>query len=261
MAKRTFLTRTLGGPAGSGSGSTAPIGASLSIVDQADGTGATATIAGAAGYANKVLVYTLDTFELVGTFTRSGNGDVDLILAAGRYFGVLTCDDFYATAANFLVTDVVASYDETLHDQVLSAVQALGLAGIDLANIKKGKHPVPQIAYAEGVLAGVLVAKVGEQFVRKYNSADDVGYGYLVACWTAVNKLSNTANLESHQKWRQQINRAFNITPTNVPIPHPLVTNITVEPASPVLFSPEALFKFNTDVTAQVIRVFIRQPR
>lgn len=62
----------------------------LTIVDQADGTGATATIAGSGGLAMTVYTQTFSGDLGAGVWTvsgtRTGDGDVDLSLAAGHYF-------------------------------------------------------------------------------------------------------------------------------------------------------------------------------
>lgn len=90
---RVFQCRTLGGQIAGGGSGTPPVGATLVLVDQMDGTGATATIGGAAGYSNDVVVYSL-AGNVIGTFSRSGNGTVDLVLAVGAYTAELVSDDF-----------------------------------------------------------------------------------------------------------------------------------------------------------------------
>jgi hypothetical protein len=259
VAKRLFSTRTLGGPVGS-SGS-APSG-TLSVVDDEDGTGATATVGGLPSTTNAVVVYTLGG-TLVGSFSRSGNGTVDLaITTLGRYIAMLTADGITAAGpVIFTVSDGDDSYASEVFDQVLARVQGLGLAGIDVANIKGGKHPVPEISFKSDVTAGVMVAALGEQVARKFNSADDVGYGHLILCWTSVNQVDNEANLTIHQKWREQISTAFKIKPGYAPIAHSLLADITVDAASPSLFNPEAFFAHNIDAQALVVRVVLRQPR
>jgi hypothetical protein len=98
----------------------------LTIVDKADGTGATATIAGSTG-TNTVYAQDfggdLGTGLWVSKGTRSGDGTVSLSLAVGHYFA-------YVSGA--AVSPVVY---KRIRDAVVARLKLLGLAGIVNKNI------------------------------------------------------------------------------------------------------------------------------
>lgn len=240
---------------------------SFTLTDNADGTGLTAAITGTAGGAANVLrAYSFagdaGGLALAGSFPRSGDGSVSLVLTAGSYFVVLSTDGAVNAAPQFAhATAADASYAEELHDELLAKVQSLPLSGIDAVRIQKGKHPMPQLSPQAGLANGIQIYPVGEQWERNYNTADDVGYGFVVMCWSKCEQQSNTQGLTEHQAWRELIAAAMNLKPGAPPLAHPKLTKIDVSAAGPLIFNPDVLKDLNIDATALLVRVFIRQPR
>lgn len=198
------------GPITSGGGGTPPVGATLVVVDQQDGTGATATIAGAAGYTNDVYVYSFaadGTLTLEDTFTRSGNGTLDLVLGVGMYFAVMANDDFFAsTPAFFTVTDAAQS----LYGDLLAAVQttliSLGLAGIG-ANVLLKKF----VWFRDGVTyPAAFVCPYNEQWPNQgTNASDDTGYGIAITLVRKSNRDNDLADGDQLLSWRETVRKAF----------------------------------------------------
>jgi hypothetical protein len=204
---------TLGlGPLGSGGGScpVPPVGASLSVVDQEDGTGATATIAGAAGYTNDVYVYSFaadGTLTLENTFSRAGNGTIDLTLTTGMYFAVMANDDFFAsTPAFFNVTGPA----DSLYGDLLSAVQttviALGLADI-ASNVLLRKFTWLR----DGVtFPACFVCPYNEQWPNLgTNASDDTGYGIAITLARTSNRDNDLTQDDRLLEWRETVRKAF----------------------------------------------------
>lgn len=106
--------------------------ATLSVVDQLDGTGATATIAGTVGGSdNDIRVYNAGgngVLGLVDTFTRSGNGTVDLVLDPGAYLAELVSDDYNAAAPVLFVVTLADSPFTTARGPITLAEHAAMLA-------------------------------------------------------------------------------------------------------------------------------------
>lgn len=249
------------GPITSGGGGSAPVGATLAIADNADGTGAVATIAGTdAGAANSVDVYafsgSLADLGDVQSFTRTGNGTRALALATGSYFAVLKSDDFLAADPVFFrVTDAEQCLWDEIIDAVVLLIQGLPLSGLTADMIRRGKIPAK---FADIGTAGVLVCPVKETIGTAGNRKDNLGYGVMVSCFKASNG-DNYTNLGTELKWRDQIETAFKIKPAYNPLSTVAeVYNIAIEPGSVVL--PEAFFA-NYDVGSIVLRVFAKQSR
>lgn len=198
------------GPLTGGGGSTPPVGATLSVVDQGDGTGATATIAGAAGYTNDVYVYSFaadGTLTLEDTFTRSGNGTIDLVLGVGSYFAVMANDDFFASTPDFFfVTDDA----ESLYGDLLAAVKTtlLALALPDIgANVLLKKF----VWFRDGVTyPAAFVAPYNEQWPNQgTNASDDTGYGIAITLVRTSNRVNDLAADDQMLSWRETVRKAF----------------------------------------------------
>lgn len=236
----------------------------FTTADNADGTGLTATIAGGlVGDAHSLAAYSFSgavgNLSLAATGTRSGNGTIALALAVGTYLFVLTTNGAVTAAPQFAsATSGDPSYQEEIQLLVLAKIQSLPLTGLLAAEMTNGKQPLPETLTDD---KGVLVSTLAEVIERKYNSHDDVGYGVLITCFIKNSQNNNTANLGSHLSWREIIRRAFNQTPTNVPIVHPRLVSLTIEPAAPWIFNPEAFLKHHLDAASLVLRVKLRELR
>jgi hypothetical protein len=251
---------TLGlGPLGAGGGScpVPPVGVTLSIVDQADGTGATATIAGAAGYTNDVYVYSFGadgTLTDEGTFTRSGNGTVDLVLATGMYFAVLANDDFFASTPAFFA---VTGSAQSLYGDLLAAVQttliSLGLSGI-ASNVLLKKF----VWLRDGTTyPAAFVCPYNEQWPNQgTNASDDTGYGISIALVRATNRDNTLAQDDLLLDWRETVRKAFRSQRiAGVSSAH---YTTLVEPGP--VFDP-AIFGNQYDATFLTLRAWARESR
>lgn len=219
---RTLVTRGFGGistPAG-------PATPTLTIADNGNNTGATATIAsGSSGAANVVYAMSADANLGTGTWansgSRTGNGTASLSsLAAGRYWGYLESTLNSQEVATAPIYFVVTTGDEAIYKQILDTVRtriiATALSGIADASIlvrKVNTHrgigtqeASPAIVYPAIVLspfgAEVTPATAGT------NERDDIGYAVMVGIVDA-DEQTLEENMNRNLLWRQQIRQAF----------------------------------------------------
>jgi hypothetical protein len=240
-----------------GGGGTPPVGATLTVVDQGDGTGATATIAGAAGYTNKVYVYSFasdGSLTLENTFTRSGNGTLDLVLGVGTYLAVMANDDFFAsTPAFFFVTDAAESLYGDLLNAVKTTLLALALPDIG-ANVllKKFTWLRDGVTYP-----AAFVCPYNEQWPNLgTNASDDTGYGIAITLVRASNRDNVLASDDQLLSWRETVRKAFRSQRiSGVSTAH---YNTLVEPGP--VFDP-ASFGNQFDATVIYLRAWARESR
>lgn len=240
--------------------------ASLTVVDNADGTGATGTVAGSSGL-NTVKVWQpvsgTRLLTMVNTFTRTGNGTLALTMDNGVYFATLENGGAIAGVPSwFQTTDGVESLFNDCLEGVVARIQTLALSGIGPSDVRLVKLPV---AFADGTYGrdGVLVSPIPEQIERKYNVSDDESFGCMVTIYHASNK-DVVGGLERDLAERQTIIEGFKITPSRSAqsiLGSGLVEafDILLEPASVV--NPQAWIETNYDVGAVVVRVKCRVRR
>jgi hypothetical protein len=239
----------------------------LAITDHSDGTGATATITGAAAESTNTVYVQNFAGDLGGggwatAGTRTGDGEVALALAAGHYFGcvVSTLGQGQAVSAvsYFLVTDG----QESIHARCLAAAQArirlLALEGLENESVVIEKVPAGRnLAAGVGLPAVVLSPhRAAMPAAAGTNSQDDVHYDVLVAIFDRDNQEpSLVANLDRHLLWRQQIARAFrNQRLAGVPE----IINAEVEPAEGLL---DEAWKRELMASAVLLRFTSREAR
>jgi hypothetical protein len=180
----------------------------LTITDKADGTGATATIAGSdPAAANIVYVGAIDG-EMVGSAWSNegdciGDGDVELSLPQGYYFFYCTSD----TEPTPIIYAAVTDGADSIYDQILDAVQAriraLLLDGVDSDNIV-----VRQVATERGLTyPAVVVAKQKITPGKDWLSSYDKTYGVITAFLAADNQAVEVNR--AYSKWLEQIYGAF----------------------------------------------------
>jgi hypothetical protein len=245
------------GPITTGGGGTPPVGASLTVVDQQDGTGATATIAGAAGYSNDVYIYSFaadGTLTLEGTFTRSGNGTVDLVLTTGMYFAVLANDDFFASTPAFFTVTAAA---QSLFGDLLASVQTtlISLALPDIGSnvlLKKFTWLRDGTTYP-----AAFVCPYTEQWPNQgTNASDDTGYGIAITLVRTSNRDNALASDDQLLDWRETVRKAFRSQRViSVSTAH---FNTLVEPGP--VFDP-ASFGNQFDATIIYLRAWARESR
>lgn len=248
----------------------------LTVADQADGTGATATVAdGDAESDHTIFTMAFDGALGTGTWTnsgdREGDGTVDLSLTAGHYFAYCLAEDDKdsptESAISTVVYFVVTTGDESTHYQILVAVQAviqsLTLAGLDNDSVVVKKLPLerafdPETANPVVALPCVLITPVREIMppTAGVTSFDDVLYGVLVTTVGKDNQEKTlAADIDTFTLWRQRIAMAFRSQGLSAVA---TVYNAVVEPADVVI--PSA-WHANLFASALLIRFTSRETR
>lgn len=239
----------------------------LSVSDNGDATGATATISGAAAQSDNTVYVQSFAGDLGGGGWASqgsitGNGNLALPLATGHYFAhvVSSLGELQAVSAvsYFAVTDG----QESIHTRCLNAVQArirlLALDGLASQRVVIEKVPAGRNLTAGVGLPAVILSphRAAMPAAAGTNSLDDVHYDVLVAIFDRDNQEPTLeANLDRHLLWRQQIARAFrNQRLAGVPE----VINSEVEPAEGLL---EEAWKRELMTSAVLLRFTSREMR
>ena len=248
----------------------APSVPTLTVTDNGNGSGATATIAGSTpGTTNTVYTQSLETvwqppiWQTSGS--RTGNGTVSLALPPGHYLAyVISAGSGSACSSTiYFVTTAGAT---SIKSQILAAVavriQSLNLANIATASIVVKKLPISR--YLESAspnpiaLPAVIVADVAPENMppRGTCQLDDVDYPIQVSLIEVDNQESTVqANHDQHLLWRETIEQAFRFQRL------PGVTtviNCTVEPSAPI---DQGAWMKNYYASALTLRFTSREPR
>lgn len=233
---------------------------SLSVVDDADNTGATATITGATG---TVTIYaaswsggfTSPSFASVGS--RSGDGTVSLALAAGYWWVYAATSNYITPVVGVLVTTGNDAMWYRILVAVTERIQALSLSGLDSDNVIMQKFPFNKKSnqsLADRLTTGIFVNPTRETLTPKTNRTDDYGYGVQVTYFTVSNR-DLTSNLNRTLQWRDTLWKAhiFQYLPGFTE-----GFNCTPEPG-PVYDA--GAFAENMDAGSLVLRFFSREAR
>jgi len=182
----------------------------LTITDLADGTGATATIAGSSG-ANTVYTQAFDGDLGSGAWTsggtRSGDGDVTLSLAAGHYFAYVVNAGVASPVVYLVVTTGASSVVKQILDAVQARLRLIAYSDIDAANIEireirtDENMELPCCIVSESQLAVGMNPKDGPL------SRDDVVYPIDVAFFAASNR--SHLDIGQHTLWLERAAKAF----------------------------------------------------
>lgn len=180
----------------------------VTIADNADNTGATATISGSS--AGTVTVYTLlvsgplSQNSWVSSGSRTGNGTVSLSLQTGFYF-------VYAkesTTLTDLVDVRVTTGAESVVGRCVSAIATL-LGQLDLpctANIYDILYSnQPNLTYPCIVLTYEDARQTDEMTT---NGRDDIGHPIRILVKDIVQKY-DSAKRETYRSWQERIRRCF----------------------------------------------------
>lgn len=186
----------------------------LTIVDNADGTGATATVAGSQAAAdNCIFVQPLTNLLPAGdpldATQLAGDGSVLLDLDAGHYLAWCLSIDGGTLTVSQAVPFVATDGTQSVYRRILLAVQAkirlLALSGIAQENVT-----VRSIATEQGVTypAAIIVPQRPVTNPRGgVLGADDVQYGVIVVLLAADNHAAD--NTATYTDWLERISRAF----------------------------------------------------
>ena len=228
--------------------------ATLTIADDEDGTGATATVAGGgAGAANVVTVYkaTGRVGSMVGTaYTRTGNGTLSLPVARGLWFALLTTDGVPAGMVYFAATSGL--------DAVATRVRRAVADTIRLLNIPPAERVYEQMIPDESNVSFpcVLVTVDGVQESQEtgLSTVDDIGRPVKVAIADRGGK-REAQKLAEYEYWRQSIDRCFR-SQQLAGIPESVICRI-----EPNLIIDPNLPQYDYIVTGLVVRAVCREPR
>jgi hypothetical protein len=189
----------------------------LSLVDNADGTGLTATVAGANSTA-EVNVYTAawnggflaTAFALAGT--RTGNGDVALPVSLGYHWvvAIATDEKHGSVEASVLLGARATDGTDPLHWQCLlgaqSLIQALSLEGLAEENVQ-----IQLLPWRDLPSPGVILTPLRDPRAPNDNARDKISWHVQAALIVA--KSNQTKDNEDAIKrildWRFRISNSF----------------------------------------------------
>ncbi len=184
----------------------------LSLVDNADGSGALATLAGGdAAATNTVYVQSQYETAFSSKGSRTGDGTVSLTLVPGfLYAAYCSSTKTTETAVSnlvcfFGVTNGVSAVHDTILTAVLANAQALTLAELPASQMYKLRDPT-----AINVTMPALLICPGpdERIELKTNLRDDIEYPVLVAI-ASRDAMASEANLARDLRWREQLINYF----------------------------------------------------
>lgn len=232
----------------------------ISIVDDTDGTGATATISGStAGVTNTVNVYqfsqNLGRLGSPTPYTRVGDGTLSLPVANGAWFATITSTLGVEFAAGqpffFWASDFAESVWWRLLQRAQVVIQGLNIPEFAANEVLISKLPINLLA-PDG--RGIFLHPTPETIEFKWNTSDVYGFGILVAIAEKSNGEGLTG-LDDDLRWRETVQAAFKLTPSYNPFSGiPEFNNLTkFEPGSVIL--PEAWIN-QYDAGSFILRVF-----
>lgn len=194
--------------------------ATYTWTDDADGSGATVTIAGGGIGDSHTAYYQKFTGGLgaAGTWvngsSRLGNGSIALNLEEGHYFGYVESTSGGTTSISSVSYFAVTTGSDSIHYLLLQAIQARIIA-VNLtdvgSNVLIRKIPTER-GQDVGTLTypAVIVSPLGtEQLPGGTNARDDIGYPVLVSILATNNQDLTSNNLNKFLLWREQISKAF----------------------------------------------------
>lgn len=181
----------------------------LTVTDNADGSGALAVVAGSSGGSNTVFTQFVQGVIGSGTWTasdtRTGDGAVAISLAKGYYFAYcLTAPSTLSGLAYFAVTSGL----DAVPDRCFAAVKAqLGLLNLPCTqNIYDYNFSAdPKVKYPCVVMTTEGVRQTDEATM---NGRDDLGHPVRLLIRDNAGE-NDEVQQTRFRSWRQSINRAF----------------------------------------------------
>lgn len=231
----------------------------LTLSDNGDGTGATATIAGSSpGSTNTV--YTapwsggIGGAEWTNQGSRVGDGMLSLAIESGAYWAYVQSTLAGESVVSTLVGVSATAGGESVWERCLTAVaaklQALSLAGIASSSIVVRKLPWNR----NQIMPGLFVTPTQETLSPATNLRDDVGYGVQLTLVRPSNQ-DLSADLSTELAWREQVSRAFR---ESALADVDEVFTVRIEPG-PII--DPASFAAQYDVQTLVVRCVAREAR
>lgn len=228
--------------------------ATLTVVDNADGTGATATIAGSSGGANVVyvgrVVGTVGNMAVLTSAARTGDGAVTLALAKGLYFAWLVTDGALQAVYYFGATDGLNAVATRCRRAVCDTIRLLNIP--PAARVYEQAYPDEVNVKYPCIL--VTVEGVGETADQGLSTRDDIGRPVRVGIADRWDRREHT-KLPDWEYWRQCIDRCFREQQL-AGVPESKICHI--EPY--VIIDPN-MSQYEHMVSGLVVRAVCREPR
>ena len=233
----------------------------LTVTDNANNTGALASIAGAD--AATVTVYYMGPRHTAwqNGGSRSGNGTLTLSIVKGYYWAYAAGTVSGSPAVSlvspmFPVTAGTESLQERILDAVKSGIQAIATAGslpgLDPDSVYQRKFVTQDTAF---IYPCVLLVNVGaESYLGGTNIRDDLGHPVGVQIATSRG-IDDVADMTGILLWRERIERYF-ITQLLAGVPEVIGCNVEFMP----IFDPR-LPDFSKTVSAFQLRFRTREFR
>lgn len=227
----------------------------LTITDNADGTGATATVAGSGvGTANVVTVGKATgltgPLSFVAGGSRTGDGAVTLAVAGGLWWALLKTDGAFSALAYFSASDGAAAVATRVRRAVCDTLRLLTIQPAE--RVYEQAFPDPKNVTFPCILA--TVDGVQESDEQALSTRDDVGRPVKVQIFDRRSK-NDHARLPTWETWRQAAERCFrNQQLAGVPES----VRCKIEPY--VILDPN-LPAFEHMASGFVVRAICREPR
>lgn len=241
----------------------------ITLTDNADGTGAVATISGStSGSTNTIRAASWSAGFVGQVYTsygsRTGDGTVALALGLGYWF--VEClstksglDGARSLVVGCRVTDGEDADFQKCLDALVAKFKALSLPSPwSSANITSRKYPWNRGFLTDAIDGAVFVTPLNDRITPAQNESDDWGLAVQV---TAAQKSNEdlTTGLSADLLCRQQLINAVLPRPGQAALPGvDNVYDLRIEPG-PVI--DEGAFKENYDVGAFVVRCIARRTR
>lgn len=231
----------------------------ISVEDNEDGTGATATISGS-DPASTNTIYTspwssgLVAADGSSSGSRTGDGTVSLDVDDGLYDATLVSQVGAAVAVVFTGFRASSGVDPIHYrccESTVAFLQALSLADVPSANVIMQKLPWNR----RDLSPAIFVTPIRETRDSLDNERDEINYGVQISLLRASDS-DQTLNLKGELRWRQQITQALS---ENVPFAGvPEIIDIFVDPGPPVIPSG---FAEMFDISTIMLRFQAQMPR
>jgi hypothetical protein len=227
----------------------------LTIADNADGTGAVATIAGELGATHAVHVAGWPGSSFAEAGSRVSDGVVALEVPPGPHWAyvlsILGEQSAVSAMAHFRATDGTKSVLDRCLSAVREVIAGLALDGFTADQVKVQKFPWNTSGASEGIFVCMPVPETNKP---SSNLRNELGYPVqVVVCHASNNHL--TSDIDKHTLWREQIRKAFDFQPL---FGVPEVQYCQVEPG--VVYDWTMFSQGMYDVQSLIVRCISREP-
>lgn len=235
----------------------APAVPTLTVADNENGTGLTATIVTDTG--NTVTVYhqrVAGPKVWTSGGSRSGSGTIPITVEPGHYFVHAVATNDGGNASTTVTYAVATDGEAAIVKQILDAVKTR-IELLELEDIADSSIVIRKVWLERNIPKPCIVVchqRTAEQLAS--NVRDDVSYAILVVLYDLDNQEATyAANLDKYTMWQQKIRRAFRFQYlTGVPE----VVGCQIESAEAII---PAAWQQQLFCTALLLRFTSREPR